>query len=180
VGDAYSLGSDDAFLYSAQTGTVNLNSLLPPGSGWHLEEANAINEQGQIVGRGINPEGERDAYLLDLNQQSPSQPAHVTDIASTGQNKKGLTGITIVFDEALDSSVANDRALFNVLGAVKKHHRTVYAKAVRIKGISFDGQTRVTLNLAKPYKGDVKVTVLAGIPAADGASSTSDYSAVVD
>jgi hypothetical protein len=38
----------------------------------------------------------------------------------------------------------------------------------------------VTLNLAKPYNGAVKVTVLAGIPGADGASSTTDYSAVVD
>jgi hypothetical protein len=80
----------------------------------------------------------------------------------------------------LDAKAVNARALFNVLGAVKKHHKTDYTKAVRIKGLSFDDQTRVTSNLAKPYKGAVKVTVLAGIPAADGASHTTDYSAVVD
>ncbi len=76
--------------------------------------------------------------------------------------------------------MVNARALFNVLGAVKKHHTTVYTKAMRIKGLSFDDQTRVTIDLAKPYKRAVKLTVLAGIPAADGASNTTDYSAVVD
>ncbi len=107
------------------------------------------------------------------------QPPHVTDIVSASQTKKGLTGITVVFDEALDGKVVNDQALFHVLGAVTKHNKTVYTEAVRIKGISFDGQTRVTINLAKPYKGAVKVTVLAGIPAANGASSDANFSAVV-
>ncbi len=110
---------------------------------------------------------------------SPTPP-HVTDIVSAGQNKKGLIGITVVFDEALDAKVVNDRALFNVLGAVKNRHKTVYTKPVDIKGISFDGQTRVTIKLAKPYRGAVEVKVLPGIPAADGASSAIDFSAVVD
>ncbi len=186
VGDAnvvYGDGhSNDAFFYGAQTGMVNLNSLLPPGSGWGLEFANAINDHGQIVGQGYNPEGEQDAFLLQLGGQSqgPAQPANVTGMVSAGQNKKGLIGVTVVFDEALDGNVVNDRALFKVLGAVKKQHKTVYTQAVHIKALSFDGQTRVTIKLAKPYKGAVKVTVLAGIPAADGASSASAYSAVVD
>jgi hypothetical protein len=58
--------------------------------------------------------------------------------------------------------------------------KTASSKAVRIKGTSFDGQARVTLKLAKPYKGAVKMTGLAGIAAADGASSASDFSAVLD
>ena len=107
-------------------------------------------------------------------------PPHVKNIVSASPNKKGLSEITVAFDEALDSKVVNDQALFDVLGAVKKHHKTVYNQHVRIKGLSFDGQNRVTIKLAKSYKGAVKVTVLSGIPAADGASSTSDYSAVVD
>ena len=74
----------------------------------------------------------------------------VTDIFSSRQNKRGLIGITVIFDEALDSTVTADRALFDILGAVKNHHKTVYTKAVQIKGISFDSQIRVTINLAKP------------------------------
>jgi probable HAF family extracellular repeat protein len=31
---------------------TDLNDLLPPGSGWTLTEATAINDQGQIVGYG--------------------------------------------------------------------------------------------------------------------------------
>jgi hypothetical protein len=111
--------------------------------------------------------------------QQPAQPPQVTGVVSASQGKKGLTGITVVFDEALDANVVNDRALFQVLGAVKKHRKTVYTKSVRIAGITFDGQSRVTIKLAKPHKGAVQVTVLAGLRAADGASSTNEYAVVL-
>jgi hypothetical protein len=75
--------------------------------------------------------------------------------------------------------VTNDRALFNVLGAVKKRHKTIYSKAVAIKGLSIDGGSRVTLNLARPYKWAVQVTVHGGILGRDGAASAGDFSAVV-
>jgi probable HAF family extracellular repeat protein len=52
-----------AFLYSGGTMT-DLNSLLPPDSGWTLYFAEAINNQGQIVGTGTNPNGQHDAFLL--------------------------------------------------------------------------------------------------------------------
>jgi len=42
---------------------VDLNSLLPAGSGWVLEEADGINAQGQIVGRGT-VHGLEHAFLL--------------------------------------------------------------------------------------------------------------------
>lgn len=50
-----------AFIYN---GTMqDLNSLLPPGSGWVLEEAAAINDIGQITGHGsIN--GEHHGFLM--------------------------------------------------------------------------------------------------------------------
>jgi hypothetical protein len=90
-----------------------------------------------------------------------------------------LTAITVGFDEALDPGSVANRALYRVLGAVKKHRKTLYTKGVSIKGISFDGNTRVRINLAKPYKGTVKVTVHSDILATDGASSSGDFSAVV-
>lgn len=43
---------------------IDLNSLLPAGSGWSLSRANAINELGQIVGGGTNPAGQGRAFLL--------------------------------------------------------------------------------------------------------------------
>jgi probable HAF family extracellular repeat protein len=51
-----------AFLSYGPT-MVNLNDLIPAGSGWDLEWATGINNRGQIVGFGIHG-GEQRAYLL--------------------------------------------------------------------------------------------------------------------
>jgi probable HAF family extracellular repeat protein len=45
-------------------GFVDLNPLIDPLSGWTLEAANGINASGQIVGYGIGPDGDTDAFLL--------------------------------------------------------------------------------------------------------------------
>jgi len=42
----------------------NLNDYLLPGTGWHLMSAGAINNLGQIVGQGTNPQGYDHAFLL--------------------------------------------------------------------------------------------------------------------
>ena len=55
-------GSGHAFLYSNGTMT-DLNSLLIT-PGWTLTGAEAINDNGWIVGQGINPAGETHAFLL--------------------------------------------------------------------------------------------------------------------
>jgi probable HAF family extracellular repeat protein len=44
--------------------TTNLNTLLPAESGWILQNATAINDNGWIVGNGINPAGQADGFLL--------------------------------------------------------------------------------------------------------------------
>lgn len=55
--------SDDAFVYDAVHGMVDLNSLIDPLSGWDLLYAFAINDNGQITGQGII-DGDRHAFLL--------------------------------------------------------------------------------------------------------------------
>ena len=60
VGDSTNL----AFLYTSAIGIVNLNTLLPSGSGWALFSARGINDAGQITGTGINPNGATHAFLL--------------------------------------------------------------------------------------------------------------------
>jgi uncharacterized lipoprotein NlpE involved in copper resistance len=62
VGDS----GDRAFLWSKATGMIDLNTFLPANSGWFLEQATGINNQGQIVGYGTdngNPEG----FVLNIN-----------------------------------------------------------------------------------------------------------------
>ena len=45
-------GARHAFLVTAGGPMVDLNTLIPANSGWVLDEARAINRQGQIVGNG--------------------------------------------------------------------------------------------------------------------------------
>jgi len=52
-----------AFLWTSAGGMVDLNSLIPSGSGWQLNTAFGINDAGQITGRGFY-NGARHAFLL--------------------------------------------------------------------------------------------------------------------
>jgi probable HAF family extracellular repeat protein len=51
------------FVWSPSTGMLDLNNLIPANSGWLLQFANAINDQGQIVGQGTF-NGQSEAFLL--------------------------------------------------------------------------------------------------------------------
>ena len=115
---------------------------------------------------------------VTINVNAPPPP-HVTGIVSVTRTKKGLTAITVGFDETIAPGSVVNPAQYSVLGAVTKRKKILYTKAVAIKGISFDGDAHVTINLSKPFKGAVQVTVQGGIKAANGASSTKAFSAVV-
>jgi probable HAF family extracellular repeat protein len=52
-----------AFLWSNDQ-MVDLNTLLPPGNGWLLTAAYAIDANGAIVGEGVRPDGAPRAFLL--------------------------------------------------------------------------------------------------------------------
>ena len=57
-------GNLSAFVWTSAGGIQNLNNLIAPGTGWTLRGATAINANGQIVGAGINAQGQSDAFLL--------------------------------------------------------------------------------------------------------------------
>jgi probable HAF family extracellular repeat protein len=62
VGDSMdATGASRAFLYDGTL--MDLNSLIPPGSGWLLQSAQGINNAGRICGFGLLQNPER-AYLL--------------------------------------------------------------------------------------------------------------------
>lgn len=74
VGSSYITGNSavDAFIDSGGVMT-DLNTLLDSsGAGWTLIGAQAINDNGQIVGYGTNPLGQSDAFLLTLDVPEPS------------------------------------------------------------------------------------------------------------
>lgn len=65
VGDMITLGEVQfALLWDSQRRIYNLDDLLPPGSGWRLQEARGINDAGQIAGYGYNPGGSGHAVRL--------------------------------------------------------------------------------------------------------------------
>ena len=43
---------------------IDLNTLIDIGSGWTLQGAMDINNEGWIVGYGINPDGYQSGFLL--------------------------------------------------------------------------------------------------------------------
>jgi probable HAF family extracellular repeat protein len=62
-----------AFIYTRTNGMSDLNDLVP-GSGWIFQEAQAINNRGQIVGIGIfesDPDHQR-AFMLTPDNAGPS------------------------------------------------------------------------------------------------------------
>jgi hypothetical protein len=109
----------------------------------------------------------------------PPPSPHVTGVVSVTRSKKGLTSITVGFNEALLAESVILPSHYSVFGAAKKRGKTVYTKGLGKWTISFDGHTKVTIKLAKPYKGTLRVTVRGGVLAADGASSSGDFAAIV-
>jgi probable HAF family extracellular repeat protein len=77
--------SQRAFLYTAASGMIDLNTLLPVSSGWILTEGRGINENGQIVGVGVI-DGQTHGFLL--TPQSLSNPVggigHITVVPEPG------------------------------------------------------------------------------------------------
>ncbi len=61
-----------AFVYRAGSMT-DLNALIPAHAGWTLEEARAINDRGQIVGRGLH-HGQERAFLLTPVRPAKTRP----------------------------------------------------------------------------------------------------------
>ena len=58
------VADDSRHAYLWQNGQkIDLNSLLPPGSDWELQEAHGINNEGQIVGEG-NHNAKLRAFLM--------------------------------------------------------------------------------------------------------------------
>jgi probable HAF family extracellular repeat protein len=88
-----------AFLYKDGT-MIDLNSLLPPGSGWVLKEATGINRYGQIVGTGMLG-GFPHAFLLNpplsfqvAGKKDLRVPENLKRLTFTGEGSLTLSSVT--------------------------------------------------------------------------------------
>lgn len=73
-------GEATAFFYDSDFGMQSLQDILETRygldlTGWKLERASSISaDRNVVVGRGTNPDGNREAWLVDLNFISPAGP----------------------------------------------------------------------------------------------------------
>jgi Ca2+-binding RTX toxin-like protein len=117
---------------------------------------------------------------INVLNATPTSPPHATGVIAANHNRKGLISITVAFDEALNPELVNNPGLYSVRGGVKAHGKTVHGKTVRIRAVNYDDTAHtVTINLARPSKGLVQVTIRPGIVAADGRASDGSFSALV-
>ena len=62
-------GAFHAFRWTQAEGMIDLNTLLPPNSGWVLLEADGVNDNGQITGFGLR-NGFRHAFRLNPSKST--------------------------------------------------------------------------------------------------------------
>jgi probable HAF family extracellular repeat protein len=65
-------------VWTRRQGWQYLKDLIPPDSGWTLISASGINDRGQIVGYGMNPEGNTRAFLLTPDGAHADSPSDAT------------------------------------------------------------------------------------------------------
>jgi virginiamycin B lyase len=110
----------------------------------------------------------------------PPTPPAITGVVTVAHSKKQITAIVIGFTETLDPISAGNPAFYSLALGVKKKHKLVFSRAVKIGGVSYDSNAHtVTLKLAKPARGTMQVTVHRGISATNGLLTGEDFTAVV-
>jgi len=100
-------GQSHAFVYTNGVMT-DLNSLLPPGSGWTLENALAINNAGDIVGIGINPEGATDAFELSSVPEPSTLVVFIVGLSAVACRalRRSRNPVSTSVDDDVTSSLA--------------------------------------------------------------------------
>jgi probable HAF family extracellular repeat protein len=102
----------------ANGAATDLNNLLPPGSGWVLMSAVAINNNGQIVGYG-EYNGIMSVFLLNLTP----------DIAMVKATTTDATNISVTYDIS-NASINNQDLDFDIYrSATPDGHDTLIARA---------------------------------------------------
>jgi streptogramin lyase len=174
----------------------------PDGNLWFTEDPSGRKSHGAIV--RIAPSGTLTKFSLAARHDSPGDltvgpdrnlwfpdnsekigrievaPPKVTGVSATASSSGAITSVLVNFEAPLDPRSARQGRFYGLASGVASGPTIVFNKGVRIARVSYDrAANAVRLKLAAPQKGPVQVTVRAGLVAADGMSSSSDFTAVV-
>jgi hypothetical protein len=169
------LNPDGSFSYAPDPGFTGNDSFT-------YEAKNAMNPSAPVTVTlkvGGQPPAVSPAPASPVSGKFTPQPTAVspplpmplvTGIANLTLSRSGLTAITLGFNEALNpASIAGFR--YGVLGAVKQHRKVVYSRRIRTSGAQFEDAADLTIKLARPYKGAVRVWLRGSLLAANSTSS---------
>jgi uncharacterized delta-60 repeat protein len=136
------------------------NTVLPAGS-------------GELLSVRFSPDDTSDYESVTaqvvIDVLLPPPPPHVTLIAAAGHTKKGLTAITVTFDESMNPGSVMSAGDYTLRGEMIKKKHPVFNKPVPIRRVTYNDSTHTaTITFSKPYKGVVQATVKSGIVAANG------------
>jgi streptogramin lyase len=155
----------------------------PDGNLWFTEgNPGAIWFPGGNMGTigEINPASPPVTGVTGTIGEINPAPPRVTGVDAVAHSRKGITSILVGFDVALDPGSAGEGGFYSLAAGVKRHHKLVFRRGVKIRSVSYDGTAHtVTLQLARPHKGRIQVTVRAGIMAAAGVSSSGEFTTVI-
>jgi probable HAF family extracellular repeat protein len=164
-----------AFLYTPANGIIDMNSLLPPNSGWVLTDAAAISDAGQIVGSGAYL-GQSTAFLLTLGGGPPVTTAMISGLTGNNGWYLGTTSITLTAN-GRGSSVATtyfsiDGGSYQVYGgpfpiAGDGTHQISYYSVATTGSREAALQKTISIDATKPF------SHVAALPATASAASFS-------
>ncbi len=155
-------------------------AVLTPGHTYQWQVA-AFDSAG-VMGPWSSPT----TFLISSPSQPPvtppltPAPPVVSGLVGVTHAKKKLVAITIAFDEALAAGSASSASFYQVTPVMKKRKKVVFGAPLTIASVSYDGSRDVMVRLARPAKGPLRLVVLPGIAAADGAASEQTYTVTVD
>jgi hypothetical protein len=118
---------------------------------------------------------------LDLSQVTPDQLAPPgVSIETVNHSGKAITSIVVSFDQAMVPSSAETVGFYKLASGIPVRHKFVVTKSLKIASTTYNNNAdTITLNLARPFKGKVQVTVHVGVMATDGTSTRGTFTAVV-